>query len=334
MFASGCYFANLSTNWITPVYDLNASVSVNANLKRKAKWELINGQDGLPSNVVFSGTIDLPIDATYLATGITNTGTIQIPSGFVFEQRIGYGFAPGPILHGTSNVSYHIRKRAIASVTGVRPVCSRGDLSPSAAGTTLVIDQRVPPTVTPPDSTTFAVFQIQNLTRFLFKLRSHSDKVSAFLWQESSSADQMLLTNYQPSIKISKESQDLVQVLNKFIEGPCIYENARFKGIALRPETANLLNQKPKGSRLAHLNRLLLEDAFSAELMPAPRPSAYMVQNGVEWLPVEKAKEVYMKPPSPPQKRSSTVTMVFYGIMFSVTAVFLFFLSRLKKMRL
>ena len=26
MFASGCYFENLATNWLTPVYDINASV--------------------------------------------------------------------------------------------------------------------------------------------------------------------------------------------------------------------------------------------------------------------------------------------------------------------
>jgi len=297
-------------------------------LKRKAKWELINAQDGLPSNVVFYGTIDLSIDATYHATGVMNTGTVQLPSGFVFEQRVGYGFEPGPILEGTSNASYHIRKRAIATVTGVRPVCSRGDFTPTATGTTVVVDQRVPPMVTPPDSTTFSVFQIQNLTRFLSELKSHSDKVSAFLWQESSRADKMLLTNYQPSPQISRQSEDVVQVLNKIIDGPCIYENVRFQGILLRPETSSLLKEQPKGAKLAHLNRLLLEDAFPAELMPAPRPSAYVVQNGVEWLSMEKAREAYMKPPPVVPKRSSKVTIVFYASVLSLSAVFLFLLNR------
>lgn len=147
MFASGCYFANPATNWLTPVYDSNASASVDPHLKLKAKWELINGPGSLPMNVVYLGKdLGMPTNATYTATGVTNAGTIKIPSGFVFELRFGNRFstlfAPGPITPGESTPAYRIHKRAVATVTAVRPYCSRRDLSPTATGLTIVIDER------------------------------------------------------------------------------------------------------------------------------------------------------------------------------------------------
>jgi len=143
MFASGCYFANLSTNWLTPVYDVNASLQADPDLKREAKWELVNEPGSLPLNVVYlEGGLT---NATYTATGVTNAGTIKIPSGFVFEFRgnpFSANFAPGPIELGESAPAYRVRKRAVATVTAVKPVCSRSDLLPTAEGMTMVIDQR------------------------------------------------------------------------------------------------------------------------------------------------------------------------------------------------
>ena len=336
MFASGCYFDKLCTNWITPVYDLNASAAVDPDLKREAKWELINGQGSLPSNVVYLESVRLrnsPVhtNATYVATGVTNAGEIRIPSGFVFEERIGSRFAPGPVLPGSTNAAYRIRKQAVATVTAVREGCSRSDLSPEASGMTMVIDQRVPPTVVPTGTTTFSQGEVQSLSGFALKLKRHSDKVSAFLWQTLSNETQVSLTNTPTSAKEAFQVRDVVlEVLNKAVRGSCIYETNRFKGISLRSETINLLSQSPTGDKLVHLNRLLLQDAYPVELAPATHLSAYVVQDGVEWLPVEKAKQVYMKPPGPPQKPSHRVAVVFYISMLSVSAVFFFFMIRLK----
>jgi hypothetical protein len=142
MFASSCYFANLATNWLTPVYDPNAWASVIPTLRREAKWKLINGPGSLPSSVVY---VDRGVAAaTYTATGVTNAGMIQIPGGFVFEQRDnGNLYGPGLILPGVSVPAYHVLRRVVATVTAVRPGCSRSDLLPAAKGTTLVIDYRL-----------------------------------------------------------------------------------------------------------------------------------------------------------------------------------------------
>ncbi len=117
--------------------------------------------------------------------------------------------------------------------------------------------------------TTFAADDLgtNDLAGIIKRLRGHSDPVSALLWQGLSNSEQLLLVNYQPAEPSSKPAQDLVvAALNKIIAGPCLYERERFKGILLGAETIVHLAQSRTGPNLAHLNRLLLEDAFPLEL--------------------------------------------------------------------
>jgi hypothetical protein len=61
------------------------------------------------------------------------------------------------------------------------------------------------------------------------------------------------------------EAQFLAKVLpelNTLIEGPLIYSEEFFPMDSLEPDTRLLLGQQPTGDALAHLNRMLLEDAF------------------------------------------------------------------------
>jgi hypothetical protein len=143
MFASSCYFSNLSTNWLTPVYDLNASAAVDPQLKCEAKWHLLGGPGSLPLSVAYLRSPRFT-NATYVATGVTNADGMPIPIGFVFEQRVGARFAPGTVVSGDPTAVYRIRKFAVATVTAVRSACSRTDLLPRAGGRTVVVDQRLP----------------------------------------------------------------------------------------------------------------------------------------------------------------------------------------------
>jgi hypothetical protein len=137
MFASGCYFTNPSTGSLPLLFWAG-------HPPQAAKWELIKGLGSLPSNIMYLGEIGLATNATYEATGFTNAGTVRIPAGFVFEERIMLDYAPGLIAPGDSAPTYRVRKRAIAKVTAVRPVCSRSDLLPAAQGRTMVLDLRLP----------------------------------------------------------------------------------------------------------------------------------------------------------------------------------------------
>jgi hypothetical protein len=157
MYASGCYFASLTTNRLTPVYDVNASVSVDPTLKREAKWELADGPGSLPLNIVYLNDYDQGTNATYTATGITNIGAIYMASGFVFERRVGSRFTSGLIIPGYSEADYRVRERSVITVTAVRPFCSRQDLLSAANGKTIVIDKRLAHAAIPIPMSTYFV---------------------------------------------------------------------------------------------------------------------------------------------------------------------------------
>jgi hypothetical protein len=89
---------------------------------------------------------------------------------------------------------------------------------------------------------------------FTAKLAKASDPVSTYL-----------RTRLQDSV--APDLAALLKNLNAVISGPSIYDKARFTGVALRPETDQLLRQNPAaGQPLARLNKLLLEDAYPNEL--------------------------------------------------------------------
>jgi hypothetical protein len=75
------------------------------------------------------------------------------------------------------------------------------------------------------------------------------------------------LTSYSASNPNAKAILSaLVKDLNRVISGPSIFDKTRFGKVVLRPETEDLLKQNPQGQQLARLNKLLLEDAYPAEL--------------------------------------------------------------------
>jgi hypothetical protein len=135
MFASGKYLGGLQTNLLTPVYDVTASAPGDPNLKYRADWELLYGPGSLPAKVTYFyearivGASNIP-HAVYKATGTTNTGGLRLPTGFVFERYVGGAEA-------------RVRKRATATVTAIRPVCSLDSLLPAVTSKAVVVDRRL-----------------------------------------------------------------------------------------------------------------------------------------------------------------------------------------------
>jgi peroxiredoxin len=117
------------------------------------------------------------------------------------------------------------------------------------------------------DSSMFSADEIKDLSGLINRWRGRSDPASAFLWKSLSKSEQSWLLSFQPSAPYSQQTQEVVlQALQRIIGGPCIYKVKRFKGVSLRPETTDLIKQSPTAPALAHLNRLLLEDAYPLEL--------------------------------------------------------------------
>ncbi|MHC4913727.1 MAG: cytochrome c oxidase subunit II, partial [Planctomycetota bacterium] len=64
--------------------------------------------------------------------------------------------------------------------------------------------------------------------------------------------------------------QALREALNELLKGECIYEPARFEGVALSKETTELLQKNPGGEELLELNRWLLSESFPGSVSRGP----------------------------------------------------------------
>jgi Domain of Unknown Function (DUF1080) len=112
------------------------------------------------------------------------------------------------------------------------------------------------------------------------KLTKGSDAVSVFLRGRLDDPVKADLAAYSASSENAKAViSALVKNLNQLISGPSLYDPALFHNVVLRPETAQLLKRNPAGQQLARLNKLLLEDAYPAELA-ASVSTGWVVKDG------------------------------------------------------
>jgi hypothetical protein len=102
-------------------------------------------------------------------------------------------------------------------------------------------------------ATSLARAGITDPAAFVGKLTNGTDPMSVYLRSRLEGS-------------VNTDPAALVKDLNQLIAGPSIYDPARFRGVVLRSETRQLLQSHPRGQELARLNKLLLEDAYPAEL--------------------------------------------------------------------
>ena len=131
--------------------------------------------------------------------------------------------------------------------------------------------------------TSFAAGDIADLAGLAKKLSDRSDPVSAFVSDQLDDATKATLAACSPSIsdadaKAAKSA--LARDLARMVSGAALGETTAFGSVPQRTETQALLRQNPHGRDLVHLNRLLLEDAFPAELAKSVGPG-WIVKNGV-----------------------------------------------------
>ncbi len=112
------------------------------------------------------------------------------------------------------------------------------------------------------------------------KLTGTADPVSAFLnGQLDDAVKTSLATVSATSADMKQIRSALSKDLNKIAAGPSIYDQTRFAGVKLRPETQDLLAANPQGQKLARLNRLLIEDAYPGQIAQSAS-SAWIVKDG------------------------------------------------------
>ena len=114
-------------------------------------------------------------------------------------------------------------------------------------------------------ATSLTASGITDQLAFAAKLSTGQDAVSAYLRTRINDAGAPIAA--------------LLRDLNQVIAGPSIYDRSRFAAVTLRPETRQLLEREPHGWQVARLNKLLLEDAYTAELAKSAT-TGWIVKDG------------------------------------------------------
>ncbi|MBN2505826.1 MAG: hypothetical protein JXQ71_03940 [Verrucomicrobia bacterium] len=118
----------------------------------------------------------------------------------------------------------------------------------------------------------FGPHDILDLPSLVAKLATPTEPVAEFLQSRFSEPMRQALASFKPSGGDARAvEQRLLDELNAIAQGDLIYERQRFAAVTFCKDTRILLTQRPRGERLARLNRLLLGDAFPAELRSVAR---------------------------------------------------------------
>lgn len=129
----------------------------------------------------------------------------------------------------------------------------------------------------PPYPLTFSSSDITDIPALAKKILAKADPVSGSLAGLIEERDQAAFTAFAQSGTVTRElTSGLTRTLNRIVNADAPFDPV---GAALRSETDALRRKKLKGIELARLNRLLLEDAFPAELAKSPAAS-WIVKDG------------------------------------------------------
>ncbi len=109
-----------------------------------------------------------------------------------------------------------------------------------------------------------------------------TDPMSEYLRAHLQDSVKSGITDWSASIPDAQTKLSaLTRDLNRIIGGPSLYDKARFNGIVLRRETAELLKGHPTTPfEIAKLNKLLIEDAYPDDLSPTTASPGWIVRDG------------------------------------------------------
>jgi len=121
---------------------------------------------------------------------------------------------------------------------------------------------------------------IVDVAAFVGKVATGPDEVSVYLRGRLPDTVKADLAAYDPAASNAKAViAAFLKSLEPVLAGPSIYDRARFQDRVLRAETVRLLDRNPRGLDLIRLNKLLLEEAYPAELARSAA-SGWVVKDG------------------------------------------------------
>ncbi len=151
---------------------------------------------------------------------------------------------------------------------------------------------------------TFSTGDIKDPAAFAVRLRKQADPVSKFLWANLSEAlRQLTLQESRTPAFEAKLLRELNDVLRK---GP-IYQAERFATVALSAQTKALAGLDLQGTAMAQVNRMLLEDAYPAEIVKSHGLLAKTDQDSrADFIAGYDFYDAFRRPFLPPSKQRKT----------------------------
>jgi putative peptidoglycan lipid II flippase len=122
-----------------------------------------------------------------------------------------------------------------------------------------------------PDRIPFVRDDLQSTSDMLLKLREHKTPLSQYVLEHTSPAFQQKLQATGESHDFDESMKEaLITELNRVIEGPLLYDEKRFADESLKVATVDEARKNPTGDERTKLNRQMLEEAYSHELIKRP----------------------------------------------------------------
>lgn len=116
--------------------------------------------------------------------------------------------------------------------------------------------------------------ELRDASSLATKLKESRDPLSEYLMSQLSPETQKMLTAYDGTNPLPEADQRrLVDELNGLLRGPSLYDEQRFSQVRLSDEVKRFIALNPKGDDLIRLNRLLLEEAYPAEIAKSTKYS-------------------------------------------------------------
>ena len=132
---------------------------------------------------------------------------------------------------------------------------------------------------------------LKHLPQLAKKLQSGNDPLERYIRNQAYPEDLATLDQYDGETPVPRPVvAAMVDILNRVIFGPFLYERQRFGNIRLSAETVTLMEDSRKSKNASSFNRMLLDEAYAEELekmrKPTP-PSLSLIEKRPEDDPVE-----------------------------------------------
>jgi len=124
----------------------------------------------------------------------------------------------------------------------------------------------------------FVLEDIADFGTLVNRLQDATNRLSQQLVAQFDETNRERLVRYRGAARdVGPLQEALVQEFARLIDGPLIYDDGAFEGVALPQEVRRLLDPPPEGEGVSRLNRLLVEHAFAQEINRSRRAATPLV---------------------------------------------------------